>query len=83
MVQRGCFWQAHNQMGLGNASSGAIKGNPEHTNGGWGSLWASYVCPTEKDLEVTVEPIYVLTHIVSSRAGLPTPASARSPHHTK
>lgn len=70
-------------MGLGKACSGAVKGNPDHTKEKWGSLWAGYVCPKERDLDVTVQPTYVLTQIISSRAGIATPASALSPHLSK
>lgn len=54
----------------------------------WGevSLWTDYLsveCSTERDLDVTVNPNYILTHLVSSGAGIPTPASALSLHHNK
>lgn len=70
-------------MGLGKASSSATQGNPDHGGRMGVSVGWLCECPTERDLELTVDPACICIHVVSSGTGIPTPASALSLHHNE
>ena len=81
MLQTGCLWQSHSQNPAVKPPVVQLRGT-QNTRREYKGLSGLVLCPKERDLEVTVEPICVLKHIVSNRAGLPTPASLLSPYHT-
>lgn len=70
-------------MGLGKASSNATQGNVDHSGRIGVSVGWLRECPTERDLELTADPTYILIHIVSTGTGIPIPASALFLHHNE